>query len=59
MPQEAAATPSYAQGPQSPALHDITIGEALARAAHQWAGREALVISHQHVRWTWSELRIF
>jgi len=51
-----APTPSYAQGPQSPALHDITIGEALARAAHQWGEREALVIPHQNVRWSWREL---
>ncbi|QHE85668.1 AMP-binding protein [Hydrogenophaga sp. BPS33] len=48
--------PSYAQGPQSPALHEITIGEALARAAAQWGAREALVIPHQNVRWNWSEL---
>ncbi|WP_137919724.1 AMP-binding protein [Hydrogenophaga sp. 2FB] len=50
------STPSYSQGPQSPALHEITIGEALARAARQWGTREALVIPHQRVRWTWSEL---
>ena len=51
-----APAPSYAQGPQSPALRDITIGEALARAASQWGEREALVIPHQNVRWTWREL---
>ncbi len=56
MSQESPSTPSYAQGPQSPALLDVTIGEALARAAQQWGEREALVIPHQGVRWTWAEL---
>jgi fatty-acyl-CoA synthase len=37
-------------------LLDVTIGHALEQAAQQWGDREALVIPHQSVRWTWKEL---
>jgi fatty-acyl-CoA synthase len=47
---------SHARGSNSPALLDITIGTALAQAAARWGEREALVIPHQGVRWTWTDL---
>jgi fatty-acyl-CoA synthase len=56
MPHTPAATASYTQGATLPALHDITIGQALEHAASQWGEREALVIAHQAVRWSWTEL---
>src|SRR5690606_28945729 len=33
-----------------------TIGAALAQTARAHAQREALVVPHEHVRWTWAEL---
>ena len=56
MPHTPATTASCAQGARTPALLDITIGHALEQAAQQWGDREALVIPHQDVRWTWKEL---
>jgi len=48
--------PSYVQGITVPALLEHTIGQALAQAAERFCDREALVVPHQGVRWTWSEL---
>ncbi|MGE0350073.1 AMP-binding protein [Hydrogenophaga sp.] len=47
---------SHARGATEPALLDFTIGVALARAAERWGERDALVIPHQGVRWTWQQL---
>ncbi len=49
-------TLSRARGLESPPLLELTIGQALADAATRHAGREALVVPHQGVRWTWAEL---
>jgi fatty-acyl-CoA synthase len=34
-----------------------TIGSHFDRAAARWAGREALVVRHQQIRWTYAELK--
>ena len=47
---------SYAQGSQQPPLLDITIGQALDATVARHASREALVVPHQDVRWTWAQL---
>jgi fatty-acyl-CoA synthase len=52
----ASPLPSYARGASAPPLLDCTLGTALAQAARQHAHREALVVPHQNVRWTWAEL---
>src|SRR5580658_3134017 len=49
-------TASLARGADAPPLLEVTIGEALASAAHRWGGREALISCEQGVRLTWSEL---
>ena len=46
---------SYFRGAESPGLIHETIGECFERIAKQYAEREALVVRHQDVRWTWSE----
>lgn len=56
MPHTPASPASYAEGARTPALLDITMGQALEQAAQQWGERDALVIPHQAVRWTWKEL---
>ncbi len=56
MSTEAASVPAYAQGANTPALLECTIGQALAQTAERFADREALVVPHQGVRWSWSEL---
>jgi fatty-acyl-CoA synthase len=48
--------PSFVKGPTDPALVDVTISRALADAAKRWGYKEALVVGHQNVRWTWSQL---
>lgn len=47
---------SYVRGLIEPPLLEMTIGEALDRAASEWPDGLALVSRRQNVRWTWSEL---
>src|SRR5688572_6873055 len=47
---------SHAAGATEPPLLEITIGEALDRAADRWGDAEALVSVAQGVRWSWREL---
>ena len=49
------ATLSYSRGPQTP-LRSDTIFEALAAQAANFPGHEALVVRHQNIRLTFSEL---
>lgn len=48
---------SLVKGATDPPLLDITISQALDSAARRWGSKEALIVSHQDVRWTWSELK--
>jgi fatty-acyl-CoA synthase len=50
-------TQSYAHGASSVPLIGETIGRQFDRAAARWGDRQALVVRHQEVRWTWSELQ--
>ena len=47
---------SWVKGASEPPLLDITIGEALDRAAERWGEADALVSGAQGVRWSWREL---
>jgi fatty-acyl-CoA synthase len=47
---------SYVHGPSSTPLLGETIGDALNRAAAQFADRDALVVRHQHLRYTYGQL---
>jgi fatty-acyl-CoA synthase len=47
---------SHVRGATAPPLLDLTIGEALARAADLWGEREALVSVAQGIRWSFAEL---
>ncbi|API59689.1 AMP-binding protein [Tardibacter chloracetimidivorans] len=47
---------SYSCGITHAPLRYETIGRALERAAEAWPDGPALVVPHQRVRWTWSEL---
>jgi len=47
---------SYAKGPREGELLHMTVGQALDRAADQWGDREGLVVSHQDVRRTFSQI---
>ena len=49
--------PSYVFGSGSMPLIGETIGSHFDRAAARWAGREALVVRHQQIRWTYAELK--
>jgi fatty-acyl-CoA synthase len=55
VPQTESAPLSYRRGADVPLLK-LTISQALSRAAAQFPGREALVVCHQDVHLTWSEL---
>src|SRR3954465_12746769 len=46
---------SYTRGPSVPLL-ELTLSDALRRAAARWAEREALIVCHQNVRLTWRQL---
>ena len=48
---------SLVKGPTDAPLLETAIGDALDRAAERWGDQEALVVVHQGIRWTWSELR--
>ncbi|MEM9561780.1 MAG: AMP-binding protein [Actinomycetota bacterium] len=54
--ESAAAEPSHTVGATAPALLEQTIGENLAATVAANADREALVVAHQDVRWTYAEL---
>ena len=43
------------KGANTPELLDLTIGDLFDRVAVRFPGREALVVRHQRIRWTWSE----
>jgi fatty-acyl-CoA synthase len=47
---------SWIKGAVQPPLLEITIGQALDRAADQWGEADALVSLAQDVRWSWREL---
>ena len=46
---------SYFRGADTPPLIDVTIGDYLDDTAARFAGREALVVPHQGIRWTYAE----
>ena len=48
---------SLVKGPTDAPLLETTIGDALDRAVEHWSDEEALVVIHQGIRLTWSELR--
>jgi fatty-acyl-CoA synthase len=50
-------TRSYTHGASGLALLGETIGDALDRIVDRAPDAEALVVRHQHVRWTYAELR--
>ena len=47
---------SIASGPTDVAMTELTIGQAFDDAVAKWGDRSALVVPHQGVRWTWSQL---
>jgi fatty-acyl-CoA synthase len=47
---------SHAVGPTDVPLLERTIGDDLHATVERYAGREALVVRHQDVRWTYAEL---
>ena len=47
---------SIASGPADVAMTELTIGQAFDDAVAKWGDRLALVVPHQSVRWTWSQL---
>jgi fatty-acyl-CoA synthase len=49
-------TKSYVNGTSSKPLIYQTIGEAFEQTVQQWEAREALVVRHQNIRWTYREL---
>ena len=51
------SNPSYVHGAWSVPLIGETIGAHLDRAALRWGHLEALVVRHQQVRWTYTELK--
>ncbi len=48
---------SYAHGTSTTPLIGETIGNFFDGAAARWPDREALVVRHQDVRWSWGELK--
>jgi len=48
---------SYAHGGAGPPLLGITVSGVLDEAAAKWPDHEALIVTDQGVRWSWSELR--
>ena len=49
-------TVSYVHGTSPVPLRGETVGQVLEQAAAAWPEREALVVRHQAIRWTWAEL---
>ena len=55
MDMQTRLTLSRFKGADEPPLIDETIGERLAKTAARFPDREALVVRHQGIRWTWRE----
>ena len=51
-----ALTQSYTHGVSAKPLIGDTLGEHFEKAVARWPTREALVVTHQNVRWTYTEL---
>ncbi len=47
---------SYTRGPQDKPLLAMTVGAAFDATVERFAAREALVVRHQNLRYTWAEL---
>ena len=50
-------TQSYAHGVSMTPLIGETIGVHFDQAAERWADRDALIVRHQNVRWSYGELK--
>jgi fatty-acyl-CoA synthase len=50
-------TQSYVHGVSATPLIGETIGRCFDRTVERYAAREALVVRHQNLRWTWRELQ--
>jgi fatty-acyl-CoA synthase len=50
-------TQSYVHGASTVPLIGATIGNQFDRAATRWRDRDALVVRHQNIRWTYGELK--
>jgi fatty-acyl-CoA synthase len=50
-------TKSYVHGVGKTPLMGLTVGEIFDRTAGRWPDREALVVRHQKVRWSYGELK--
>jgi fatty-acyl-CoA synthase len=55
--REAAISLSYVHGASATPLIGQTIGGFFDHAAARWAGRDALIVRHQGIRWTYAELK--
>jgi fatty-acyl-CoA synthase len=53
----ATLTQSYVHGASATPLIGETIGRRFDAAALRWSGRDALVVRHQGIKWSWSELK--
>ena len=51
-------TKSYVHGSNKSQLLGETLGSNFDAAAARWSDREALVVRHQNIRWTYKELQI-
>jgi fatty-acyl-CoA synthase len=49
-------TQSYVHGASTTPLIGETIGQNFDKAVEEWSDREALVVVHQNIRWTYAEL---
>ena len=49
---------SYVHGSNKSQLLGETLGSNFDAAVERWSDREALVVRHQNIRWTYRELQI-
>jgi fatty-acyl-CoA synthase len=50
-------TPSFVQGLDTARLRFETIGQALDETTVKWGAHDALIVRHQNIRWTYTELK--
>ena len=53
----AGLTQSYVNGTSDKPLLGDTVGAHFDKAVARWHNRDALVVRHQEIRWTWAELK--
>jgi len=55
--EEQIVSRSYVHGIAALPLQGLTIGQCFDQTVERWSERAALIVRHQHIKWSWRDLR--